>query len=88
VPTLDHYAESDFNEMCPQYGHAIGHAVEALSWSAPHAPLLHGEAVAIGTFVRSHCSGLNNAPLVSHCVRSAGVVVALCNFCFVLQACV
>jgi 3-dehydroquinate synthetase len=50
VPTLDHYAESDFNEMCPQYGHAIGHAVEALSWAAPHAPLLHGEAVAIGMF--------------------------------------
>jgi 3-dehydroquinate synthase len=51
VPTLDHYAESDFNEMCPQYGHSIGHAVESLSWTHLHEPLLHGEAVAIGMCV-------------------------------------
>jgi 3-dehydroquinate synthase len=51
VPTLDHYLESDFNEMCPQYAHAIGHAVEALSWTHSHVPLLHGEAVAIGMCV-------------------------------------
>lgn len=52
APTLDDYDNSDFNEFCPQYGHAIGHAVEHTSWSgAPHAPLLHGEAVAIGMCV-------------------------------------
>jgi 3-dehydroquinate synthase len=51
TPTLDHYASSDFNEMCPQYGHAVGHAVEHLSWRQGHVPLLHGEAVAIGMCV-------------------------------------
>jgi 3-dehydroquinate synthase len=63
VPTLDHYGESDFNEMCPQYGHAVGHAVESLSWTHSHEPLLHGEAVAIGMCVsaeiahkRGYCS--------------------------------
>lgn len=50
-PTLDNYHCSDFNEMCPQYGHAIGHAVEHLSWKEGHEPLLHGEAVAIGMCV-------------------------------------
>ena len=63
VPTLDHYSESDFNEMCPQYGHSIGHAVESLSWTHSHEPLLHGEAVAIGmcvsaeiAYARGYCS--------------------------------
>lgn len=51
TPTLDNYACSDFNEMCPQYGHAIGHAMEHLSWHGEHSPLLHGEAVAIGMCV-------------------------------------
>jgi 3-dehydroquinate synthase len=51
VPTLDHYHDSDFNEMCPQYGHAVGHAVEYLSWKARSEPLLHGEAVCIGMCV-------------------------------------
>lgn len=50
VPTLDHYHNSDFNEMTPQYGHAVGHAVESLSWYTK-TPLLHGEAVAIGMCV-------------------------------------
>jgi 3-dehydroquinate synthase len=51
-PTLDCYHDSDFNEMIPQYGHAVAHAVEHLSWSgAPHSALLHGEAVAIGMCV-------------------------------------
>lgn len=52
VPTLDYYHNSDFNEMCPQYGHSVGHAVESLSWSTK-TPLLHGEAVAIGMCVSS-----------------------------------
>ena len=52
VPTLNHYHESDFNEMVPQYGHALAHAVEHLSFhSKGVAPLLHGEAVAIGMCV-------------------------------------
>jgi 3-dehydroquinate synthase len=52
TPTLTHYHESDFNEMVPQYGHAIAHAVEHLSFhSKGVSPLLHGEAVAIGMCV-------------------------------------
>jgi len=51
-PTLTNYDSSDFNEMCPQYGHSIGHAIEHLSWSPKFgAPLLHGEAIAIGMCV-------------------------------------
>lgn len=51
-PTLDYYHDSDYNEMVPQYGHAIGHALEHISWSSPeHEPLLHGEAVSIGMCV-------------------------------------
>ncbi|MEO8589215.1 MAG: 3-dehydroquinate synthase [Flavobacteriales bacterium] len=30
------------------FGHTIGHGVEAHSWESPHRALLHGEAVAIG----------------------------------------
>jgi 3-dehydroquinate synthase len=53
VPTLIHYKDSDFNEMVPQYGHAIAHAIEHLSFHAGGkvSPLLHGEAVAIGMCV-------------------------------------
>lgn len=50
-PTLDFYHDSDFNEMCPQYGHAVAHAIESLSWNDGHEALLHGEAVAIGMCV-------------------------------------
>ena len=57
VPTLTHYHESDFNEMVPQYGHAIAHAVEHLSFhSKGVSPLLHGEAVAIGMCVTAEVS--------------------------------
>ncbi|KAG7373828.1 aldo-keto oxidoreductase [Nitzschia inconspicua] len=49
VPTLTNYKDSDFNEMVPQYGHALAHAIEHLSFHTPGvSPLLHGEAVAIG----------------------------------------
>lgn len=52
APTLTDYHASDFNEMCPQYGHAIGHAVEHLSWQPGYGPaMLHGEAIAIGMCV-------------------------------------
>lgn len=50
-PTLTHYEESDFNEMCPQYGHAVGHSCEFLSFHTGGRALLHGEAVAIGSCV-------------------------------------
>lgn len=58
VPTLIHYNDSDFNEMVPQYGHAIAHAIEHLSFhSGPSVkPLLHGEAVAIGMCVTAEVS--------------------------------
>jgi len=58
-PTLDFYHDSDYNEMVPQYGHAVGHAVEHLSWSGlEHKPLLHGEAVAIGMCVSAEIARL------------------------------
>jgi 3-dehydroquinate synthase len=74
--TLTDYDASDFNEMAPQYGHAVGHAVEHLSWkkacaaqedggdgegegeSKMLAPLLHGEACAIGMCVSAEISHL------------------------------
>ena len=37
------------------FGHTVGHAVEALSWETDH-PLLHGEAVAIGMVVEAELS--------------------------------
>lgn len=56
TPTLDCYHNSDFNEMCPQYGHAVAHAIESLSWYAGNEALLHGEAVAIGMCVSAEIS--------------------------------
>jgi 3-dehydroquinate synthase len=57
APTLTAYDSSDFNEMCPQYGHSIGHAVEHLSWKDQRGPpLLHGEACAIGMAVSAEVS--------------------------------
>jgi 3-dehydroquinate synthase len=66
--TLTEYDSSDFNEMAPQYGHAVGHAVEHLSWkkalqggikdSESVLPLLHGEACAIGMCVSAEISFL------------------------------
>jgi 3-dehydroquinate synthase len=47
-PTLTHYNDSDFNEMCPQYGHAVGHSAEFLSFHTGGTALLHGEGVSIG----------------------------------------
>lgn len=63
VPTLIHYKDSDFNEMVPQYGHAIAHAIEHLSFhvGGKVSPLLHGEAVAIGMCVTAEISLLFGA---------------------------
>lgn len=36
------------------FGHTIGHAIESLSWA--HAPLLHGEAIAIGMHCEAYLS--------------------------------
>jgi 3-dehydroquinate synthase len=30
------------------FGHTIGHGIEAFSWEGPHRALLHGEAIALG----------------------------------------
>lgn len=47
VPLLNGDTADDYNEMLPQYGHSVAHAVEHLSGYE----LLHGEAVAIGMCV-------------------------------------
>lgn len=56
VPTLTHYEDSNFNEMCPQYGHSVGHAVEFLSFKTKGQALLHGEGVSIGCCVSAEIS--------------------------------
>lgn len=54
VPLLNGDVNNDFNEMIPQYGHSIGHAVERLS----SYDLLHGEAIAIGMCLSAEISFL------------------------------
>ena len=54
VPLLNGAVEDDFNEMLPQYGHSVAHAVEHLS----AYDLYHGEAVTIGMCVTSEISKL------------------------------
>lgn len=39
--------EKDLRKVL-NFGHTIGHGIEAHSWESPHRALLHGEAVAIG----------------------------------------
>lgn len=61
VPTLSGDTEDDYNEMLPQYGHAVGHAVEFLSLhmaSSTNGALLHGEAIAIGMCVTAEIAKL------------------------------
>lgn len=59
IPTLTHYNESDYNEMCPQYGHAIGHAIEHLSQgNRRHQTLYHGEALAVGMCISAEISAI------------------------------
>jgi 3-dehydroquinate synthase len=82
VPTLTHYKESDFNEMVPQYGHAVAHAVEHLSWEEGQVPLLHGEAVAIGMCVTAelgHLLGLCDKSVVDHHYDLVGITGLPCN---------
>jgi len=54
VPLLNGDIKDDFNEMLPQYGHAVGHAIEHLS----SYELLHGEAVAVGMCVSAEIAKL------------------------------
>jgi len=54
VPLLNGATKDDFNEMLPQYGHSIGHAIERLS----SYDLLHGEAIAVGMCVSAEISFL------------------------------
>jgi 3-dehydroquinate synthase len=54
VPLLNGDPHDEANEMLPQYGHSIGHAVEHVSGYA----FLHGEAVAIGMCVSAEIARL------------------------------
>lgn len=47
--------ESDLRKVL-NFGHTIGHGIEAYSWESPHRILLHGEAVAIGMITESWIS--------------------------------
>jgi 3-dehydroquinate synthase len=47
ITLLNEFLNYDYSEMLPQYGHAIGHALE----KASGYKLLHGEAIAIGMCV-------------------------------------
>jgi 3-dehydroquinate synthase len=38
------------------FGHTIGHGIEAFSWESPQRALLHGEAVAIGMLCAAYIS--------------------------------
>ena len=40
-PTLEFYHDSDYNEMVPQYGHAIGHASERRYQRMPASSYAH-----------------------------------------------
>lgn len=54
VPLLNGDVNNDFNEMLPQYGHSVGHAIEHLS----SYELLHGEAISIGGCVSAEVARL------------------------------
>jgi len=62
------------------FGHTVGHAVEALSWHT-EAPLLHGEAVAIGISIEAelslHHGGITDDDVqrIRHALSYAGLPV-------------
>jgi 3-dehydroquinate synthase len=63
LETLNYTVNDGFAEMGPQYGHAFGHALEAVS----NYELLHVEAIAIGMFLSAEVSylmGLANKSVV------------------------
>mmetsp|Transcript_34354 Transcript_34354/g.75468 ORF Transcript_34354/g.75468 Transcript_34354/m.75468 type:complete len:674 (+) Transcript_34354:309-2330(+) len=56
LPTLSHYEQTDYNDMCQYYGHAVGNAIEHLSYAQNQTPVLHGEALAIGMCISAEIS--------------------------------
>ncbi len=63
VPLLNGSVDDDYNEMLPQYGHSIGHAIEHLS----AYEFLHGESIAIGMCISAeiaHILGICNKDVV------------------------
>jgi 3-dehydroquinate synthase len=76
--------EQDENEIGDRkllnFGHTVGHAVEALSWQSDY-PLLHGEAVAIGMVVEADISrekGFlldSDVVMITEALRAAGLPV-------------
>lgn len=56
VPLLNGDTKNDRNEMLPQYGHSIAHAIEHLS----SYDLLHGEAISVGMCITAEISKLIN----------------------------
>lgn len=66
VPLLNDSFDEKYSEMLPQYGHAIGHAIE----QASEYKLLHGEAIAIGMCATAEISRLlkqcNNDVVMKH----------------------
>jgi 3-dehydroquinate synthase len=78
-PTLDYYHDSDYNEMVPQYGHAIGHAVEHISWSSDkHKPMFHGEAICIGMCVSAEIALLLGL-CDENCVNDHYEIIGACG---------
>lgn len=56
VPLVNDSLNPQYSEMLPQYGHAVGHAIEQVS----HYKLLHGEAISIGMCVMAEIAFLLN----------------------------
>ena len=66
VPLLNAESQTGVNEMAPQYGHCVGHAIEHLSGYE----FLHGEAVAIGMCISAEIARIigacDNATVETH----------------------
>jgi 3-dehydroquinate synthase len=64
------------------FGHTVGHAVEALSWHSDHS-LLHGEAVAVGMSIETELSMQNGlissdeVQWIRHVLSTAGLPVRI-----------
>jgi 3-dehydroquinate synthase len=55
IAIIEHDEKESGERKLVNFGHTVGHAVEALSWNSDH-PLLHGEAVAIGMAIEAELS--------------------------------
>ena len=56
------------------YGHTIGHAIESYSLKHDKAPLLHGEAIAIGFICEAYLSGKRNGLKEDELSEIAGTI--------------